>query len=100
MVAGVEDVAIGETISDLVEPRALPPIRIDEPTVAMTFAVNTSPWAGREGDYVTSRKLSERIDQEARRTRAQRLRLRRAGPHRLQQLLQARRNIRRQTAED
>jgi GTP-binding protein len=67
MMAGMEDVAIGETISDLAEPRALPPIRIDEPTVAMTFAVNTSPWAGREGDYVTSRKLGERIDQEARR---------------------------------
>ncbi|HTW87522.1 MAG TPA: GTP-binding protein, partial [Candidatus Binataceae bacterium] len=67
MLAGIEDVAIGETISDLAEPRALPPIRIDEPTVAMTFAVNTSPWAGREGDYVTSRKLGERIDQEARR---------------------------------
>ncbi len=67
MVAGIEDVAIGETISDLAEARALPPIRIDEPTVAMTFAVNTSPWAGREGDYVTSRKLGERIDQEARR---------------------------------
>jgi GTP-binding protein len=67
MVAGIEEVAIGETISDLAEPRALPPIHIDEPTVAMTFAVNTSPWAGREGDYVTSRKLGERIDQEARR---------------------------------
>jgi GTP-binding protein len=67
MLAGFEDVAIGETIADTAQPRRLPPIRIDEPTVAMTFAVNTSPWAGREGDYVTSRKLGERIDQEARR---------------------------------
>jgi len=45
----------------------LPPIRIDEPTVAMTFSVNNSPWAGREGDFVTSRKLGERIEFEARR---------------------------------
>ncbi len=67
MVAGFEDIAIGETIADTAEPRALPPIRIDEPTVVMTFAVNTSPWAGREGEYVTSRKLGERIEQEQRR---------------------------------
>ena len=67
IVAGVEDIAIGETIADLENPRPLPPIRIDEPTVAMTFSVNNSPWAGREGDYVTSRKLGERIEFEARR---------------------------------
>ncbi|MBF6567481.1 MAG: translational GTPase TypA [Candidatus Binataceae bacterium] len=67
MVAGIEDIAMGETITDSAQPRPLPPIRIDEPTVAMTFAVNTSPWAGREGDYVTSRKLGERIEQESRR---------------------------------
>jgi len=67
MVAGFEDIAIGETIADIAEPRALPPIRIDEPTVVMTFAVNTSAWAGREGEYVTSRKLGERIEQEQRR---------------------------------
>src|SRR5216684_4501324 len=67
IVAGVEDIAIGETIADLENPRALPPIRIDEPTVAMTFSVNNSPWAGREGDFVTSRKLGERIEFEARR---------------------------------
>jgi GTP-binding protein len=64
-VAGIEDIAIGDTIADLENPRPLPAIRIDEPTVAMTFAVNNSPWAGREGDYVTSRKLRERIDYEA-----------------------------------
>src|SRR5262249_28436618 len=50
VVAGIEDIAIGETISDLENPRPLPPIRIDEPTVAMTFLVNNAPWAGREGD--------------------------------------------------
>jgi GTP-binding protein len=67
IVAGVEDIAIGETIADLENPRPLPPIRIDEPTVAMTFSVNNSPWAGREGEFVTSRKLGERIEFEARR---------------------------------
>ncbi len=67
VVAGIEDIAIGETISDLENPRPLPPIRIDEPTVAMTFLVNNAPWAGREGDFVTSRKLGERIEFEARR---------------------------------
>jgi len=67
IVAGIEDISIGETISDFENPRALPPIRIDEPTVAMTFSVNNSPWAGREGDYVTSRKLGERLDLEGRR---------------------------------
>jgi GTP-binding protein len=67
VVAGIEDLAIGETISDLENPRPLPPIQIDEPTVAMTFSVNNSPWAGREGDYVTSRKLGERLDLEAHR---------------------------------
>ena len=67
MVAGVEDIEIGETIADLENPRPLPPIRIDEPTVAMTFSVNNSPWAGREGHFVTSRKLGERIEFESRR---------------------------------
>ncbi len=66
-VAGIEDIAIGETIGALEDPRPLPAIRIDEPTVAMTFSVNNSPWAGREGQYVTSRKLRERIELEARR---------------------------------
>ena len=61
MVAGLEDIEIGETIADLENPRPLPAIRIDEPTVAMTFSVNNSPWAGREGEFVTSRKLGERI---------------------------------------
>jgi len=64
-IAGVEDIAIGETISGLENPRPLPPIRIDEPTVTMTFSVNNAPWSGREGEYVTSRKLRERIEYEA-----------------------------------
>ncbi len=60
-VAGVADVAIGDTIADAADPRPLPPIRVEEPTLQMTFAVNTSPFAGREGTHVTSRKLRERL---------------------------------------
>ncbi len=67
MVAGVEDIQMGETIADAQAPHALPAISVDEPTVAMTFSVNNAPWAGREGQFVTSRKLSERIVYEARR---------------------------------
>lgn len=65
--AGVEDLEIGDTIADRESPRALPRLRIDEPTIAMIFGVNTSPWAGREGKYVTSRKLRERLETEAHR---------------------------------
>ncbi|MDQ2952757.1 MAG: translational GTPase TypA, partial [Chloroflexota bacterium] len=60
-VAGVPDVGIGDTIADANDPRPLPPIRVEEPTLKMTFAVNTSPFAGREGQHVTSRKLRERL---------------------------------------
>jgi GTP-binding protein len=67
MIAGVEDIEIGDTIADLENPQPLPPILIDEPTVGMTFSVNNSPWAGREGTFVTSRKLGERLQFEARR---------------------------------
>ena len=67
MVAGLEDIEIGETITDPENPRPLPGIRIDEPTVAMTFSVNNAPWAGREGQFVTSRKLGARIELETRR---------------------------------
>jgi GTP-binding protein len=63
-VAGVEGITIGETITDPVNPAPLPPIVIDEPTIAMTFTVNTSPFAGREGTYVTSRNLRERLAKE------------------------------------
>jgi GTP-binding protein len=64
-ITGIEDISIGETIADRENPRPLPAIRIDEPTVTMTFSVNNAPWAGREGEYVTSRKLRERIEYEA-----------------------------------
>jgi len=61
---GVNDVGIGDTIADPSDPRPLPPIRVEEPTVRMTFGVNTSPFSGREGTYVTSRKIRERLMQE------------------------------------
>ncbi|TMA35820.1 MAG: translational GTPase TypA [Deltaproteobacteria bacterium] len=66
-VAGIDDIQIGETIADRERPAPLPPIRIDEPTIAMVFSVNTSPWAGRVGSRVTSRNLRERLFQESRR---------------------------------
>jgi GTP-binding protein len=63
-VAGVEGITIGETITDAENPAPLPHIAIDEPTIAMLFTVNTSPFAGREGTYVTSRNLRERLTKE------------------------------------
>ncbi|MCP4202790.1 MAG: translational GTPase TypA [bacterium] len=63
-VAGFEEVAIGETLTDLEDPRPLPAISIDEPTLAMVFSVSDSPIAGREGKYVTSSKLKERLVRE------------------------------------
>jgi len=62
--AGIEDITIGETITDMEHQIAIPPIAIDEPTVHMIFGVNTSPVAGREGQYVTSRQLKDRLDKE------------------------------------
>src|SRR3982075_3185200 len=62
--AGIEDITIGETITDMEHQIAIPPIAIDEPTVAIVFGVNTSPMAGREGQYVTSRQLKDRLDKE------------------------------------
>jgi GTP-binding protein len=64
--AGLEGIAIGETLADPENPIALPPIRVDEPTVRMTFSVNTSTFSGREGRWSTSRKLRERLFTELR----------------------------------
>ncbi|MBB6145775.1 GTP-binding protein [Silvibacterium bohemicum] len=63
-VAGVTGITIGETITSIENPSPMPPIVIDEPTIAMQFSVNNSPMAGREGKYVTSRNLRERLDKE------------------------------------
>ena len=63
-VAGVEGITIVETITDAENPSPLPPITIDEPTIAMQFTVNTSPFAGREGQFVTSRNLRDRLQKE------------------------------------
>ena len=64
--AGLEGIAIGETLADPETPLQLPPIRVEEPTVRMTFGVNTSPFTGREGRWGTSRKLRERLFDELR----------------------------------
>ena len=63
-IAGVEGINIGETITHPETPKALAKIQIDEPTIAMMFTINTSPFAGREGSYVTSRNLRDRLDKE------------------------------------
>ncbi len=63
-IAGVEGITIGETVTDAESPAPLPHIQIDEPTIAMTFTINNSPFAGREGQYVTSRNLRDRLDKE------------------------------------
>ncbi len=63
-VAGVENVTIGDTISSLEAPQALPRIHVDEPTLSMIFYVNTSPFAGRDGKFLTSRHLWERLQKE------------------------------------
>ncbi|QGQ46999.1 translational GTPase TypA [Metabacillus sediminilitoris] len=60
-VSGMEDINVGETVCPVEHQEALPILRIDEPTLQMTFAVNNSPFAGREGKYVTSRKIEERL---------------------------------------
>jgi len=62
--AGIEGITIGETVTSAEDPRPLPPIRIDEPTIGMVFTINTSPFAGREGQWVTSRHLRERLEKE------------------------------------
>ncbi|MYZ43282.1 translational GTPase TypA [Schauerella aestuarii] len=64
LINGIEDLAIGTTVTDPNTPEALPLLRIDEPTLTMNFMVNTSPLAGREGKFVTSRQLRDRLDRE------------------------------------
>jgi GTP-binding protein len=64
-VAGIDEVNIGETLSDRERPMPLPPIQIDEPTISMVFSINDSPFSGRDGKHVTSRKLKERLDRES-----------------------------------
>jgi GTP-binding protein len=63
-VAGVEDIFIGDTLGDPADPRPLPAITVEEPTISMVFSVNTSPLAGKEGRYLTSRHIKERLDKE------------------------------------
>jgi GTP-binding protein len=63
-IAGVEGITIGETVTNAEAPSPLPQIQIDEPTIAMAFTINTGPFSGREGQWVTSRNLRERLDQE------------------------------------
>ncbi|REJ22564.1 MAG: translational GTPase TypA, partial [Paenibacillaceae bacterium] len=63
-IAGIRDINIGETIADPARPEPLPAPKIEEPTLKMTFLVNNSPFAGREGKYVTSRRLRERLMKE------------------------------------
>jgi GTP-binding protein len=63
-IAGVEGITIGETVTSAETPMPLPHVAIDEPTIAIAFTINTSPFAGREGQWVTSRNLRERLDKE------------------------------------
>jgi len=62
--AGLEDITIGETIADIEHRKAMPAIAVDEPTVSMIFGVNTSPMSGRDGQFVTSRQIKDRLDKE------------------------------------
>lgn len=63
-IAGFDDIQIGETLADSANPKQLPPVEIEPPTIKMTFGVNTSPFAGREGKFVTSRNLRDRLEKE------------------------------------
>jgi GTP-binding protein len=62
--AGIEGINIGDTITDIENPKPLPRIKVDEPTISMVFSINNSPFAGQDGKYVTSRKLRERLEKE------------------------------------
>jgi GTP-binding protein len=71
--AGLEAIDIGETVSDPERPSPLPPITVDEPTISMVFHINDSPFSGRDGTYLTSRHLKERLEREVERNVALRL---------------------------
>jgi len=64
LINGIEDIGIGMTITDVERPAPLPMLRVDEPTLTMNFLVNSSPLAGREGKFVTSRQIKDRLDRE------------------------------------
>ena len=64
-ISGLDEIKISDTICSIEKPDPLPALRVDEPTISMIFQVNTSPFAGREGDYITSRQIRERLFQEA-----------------------------------
>ncbi|KAL6987126.1 putative elongation factor TypA-like svr3, chloroplastic, variant 2 [Sarracenia purpurea var. burkii] len=72
-VCGIDDIQIGETIADKITGKPLPAIRVEEPTVKMAFSINTSPFVGREGKYVTSRNLRDRLYRELERNLAMRV---------------------------
>ena len=75
VLAGVEEVKIGDTICNRLAPKALPRIRVDEPTVSMNFSINDSPFSGKEGKYVQSSRIKERLEKEALRNVAIRVEL-------------------------
>ncbi|MBI5277987.1 MAG: translational GTPase TypA [Burkholderiales bacterium] len=64
LISGIEDIGLGVTITDPLDPKPLPMLKVDEPTLTMNFQVNTSPLAGREGKFVTSRQLRDRLERE------------------------------------
>ncbi|TSE24685.1 MULTISPECIES: translational GTPase TypA [Tepidimonas] len=64
LISGIEDIGIGVTVTDPLDPRPLPMLKVDEPTLTMNFCVNTSPLAGREGKFVTSRQIWDRLQRE------------------------------------
>ncbi len=63
-ITGIDELKISDTICDPAKVEALPPLNVDEPTVSMTFQVNTSPFAGKDGKYITTRRIRDRLDQE------------------------------------
>jgi GTP-binding protein len=64
LINGIEDIGIGVTVTSVDDPAPLPMLKVDEPTLTMNFCVNTSPLAGREGKFVTSRQIWDRLQKE------------------------------------